>query len=44
MRDLVQMGDAGVVGSEEKGPLPCVQRTVWSMLYADDAGIVSEVE
>ena len=44
MRDLVHLAEdheenaAGV----SSGPLECVQRAVWGMLYADDAGIVSK--
>ena len=43
VRDLVQLNDAGVVGTEEQQPLACVQSAVWGMLYADVAGIVLEV-
>ena len=42
VRDLVQLRDAGVVGTEEQEPLACVRRAVWGVLYADDAGIVSK--
>jgi len=40
VRDLVHLEEDRVVGKEE--PLACVQRAVWGMLYADDAGIVSK--
>ena len=42
VRDLAQLGDAGEVGTEEQGPLACLKRALWGMLYADDAGIVSK--
>ena len=42
VRDLVQLGDAGVVRTEKQEPLACARRAVWGMLYADDAGIVSK--
>ena len=43
VQDLVLPNDAGVVGTDEQERLACVRRTVLGVLYADDAGIVSEV-
>ena len=40
VRDLVHHEEDVVSGKEV--PLALMQRAVWSMLYADDAGIVSE--
>ena len=42
VRGLVQLNDAGVVGTEEQEPLACVRRALRAMLYADDPGIVSK--
>ena len=42
MRDLVHLAeDLGEDGVKVE-PLACVRRSVWGMLYADDAGIVSK--
>ena len=40
LRVLVHREQDVVVG--EEGPLACVRRAVWGMLYADDAGTVSK--
>ena len=42
VRDLVQLNDAGVVGTEEQEPLAYVRRAVWGILCADGAGTVSK--
>ena len=41
-RGLAQLGDVGVVGTEEEEPLACVRTALWGVLYANDAGIVSK--
>ena len=38
---LVQLNDVGVIGTEDQEPLACARRAVWGVLYADDAGTVS---
>ena len=40
VRDLIQLNDAKV---EDQEPLPCVRRALWGVLYAGDAGIVSNL-
>lgn len=37
--DLINLEEDGVGGND--GPLACMRRAVWGMLYADDAGITS---
>ena len=39
---LVQLKDVAVVGTEEQEQLAPVRRAVWVMLYANDAGVVSQ--
>ena len=41
VRDLIQLKDAGVVGTEEQDTLSRVKRVASGMLYASDAIIVS---
>ena len=42
VRDLIQLSDAGLVGTEGQEPLACVRRTVLGILCASDADIVSK--
>ena len=41
LRDLVHLDEDLSEGGVKVDPLTCARRTVWGMLYADDAGIVS---
>ena len=41
LKDLVHLEDDLGGNGEEVDPLACVQRTVWGMLHADDAGFMS---
>ena len=42
LRGLVHLEEDFGEGGLELEPLACVQRSVYGMLYADDAGIVSK--
>ena len=42
LRDLVHLEEDLGVDEVKVEPLACVRRSVWGMLYADDAGIVSK--
>ena len=42
LKDLVHLEEGLGGNGVEVGPLACVRRSVWGMLYADDAGIVSK--